>query len=199
MNAWCPSCQSLERDRLLWMFLEKKTDLHQKPVRLLHIAPERLFFNRFKNAKNIDYHPVDKFPNAYPAGTKYLDILETGLGDNTYDVIICNHVFQYIEDDRKAMRELFRILKPGGWAILQVPIDRSLQTTYEDFTITDPRERAIAFGLAEHVRFYGPDYAKRLQEAGFSVREENYSESFSDDEIFRYGFWKGDPIYICSK
>jgi len=198
-NSWCPKCQSLERDRLLWMYLENKTNIYRQPVRFLHIAPERVFFNHFKKQSNINYFPADKFPNAYPPGTRYIDVLNIEMPDNIFDVVICNHVFQYIQDDKKAMKELFRVLKPGGWAILQVPINRKLSTTYEDFGITDPKEREKAFGLAEHVRFYGLDYADRLRETGFQVIVDNYTDSFSEDEIFRYGFWAGDSIYFCRK
>ena len=198
-NAWCLKCQSLERDRLLWMYLENKTNIYREPVKFLHIAPERVFYNHFKKQPNINYFPADKFPNAYPAGTRYIDILNIEMPDNVFDVVICNHVFQYIEEDEKAMKELFRVLKPGGWAILQVPINRKLSTTFEDNSITDPKEREKAFGLAEHVRFYGLDYVERLRASGFQVIVDDYSATFSDDEVFRYGFWVGDAIYFCSK
>lgn len=198
-NAWCPNCQSLERDRLLWMYLENKTNLYELPLKLLHVAPEIIFFNRFSKAPNLEYHPVDIFPHLCPPGTKYMDILNNDVADNSYDVIICNHVFQYIEPDRKAMQELFRIMKPGGWAIMQVPIDKSRKVTYEDPTITDPIEREKAFGLKEHVRYYALDYADRLAEQGFLVKVDNYTDHFTDEEIFRYGFYKDDPIFFCRK
>lgn len=198
-NAWCPKCESLERHRLLWKFFEEKTDLYSKPLRLLHVAPETVFFNKFKQNKNIDYFPVDIFPHLYPKGTTYLDILKHEIPDHTFDVIICNHVFQYIEDDRLAMKNLYNLMKPGGWGIMQVPINTSRTTTYEDDSITDPLEREKAFGLKEHVRYYSYDYADRLREAGFYVKEEDYSAQFSEAEIHKYGFWKGDAIYFVTK
>jgi SAM-dependent methyltransferase len=198
-NAWCPACESLERHRLLWMYFENKTNLFSRPVRLLHIAPEIIFFNHFKKQGNIDYYPADKFNNMYPAGTKYIDILQTGMPDESFDAIICNHVFQYIEEDRKAMMELYRLLKKGGWAIMQVPVNRELPRTHEDPSITDPLEREKVFGLKEHVRFYGPDYADRLRESGFDVKVDDYTADFSDTDNFKYGFWKGDAVYYCTK
>lgn len=198
-NAWCPKCESLERHRLLWMYFEKNTDLYRKPLRLLHIAPETIFFKHFKRQQNIEYYPADKFNMVYPAGTKYIDILNIELPHEHFDVIICNHVFQYIDEDRKAMRELYRVLKKGGWAIMQVPIDKSLTKTYEDPSITDPKEREKAFGLEEHVRYYAMDYIDRLEEAGFDVRVDDYTAAFTNAEIFKYGFWKGDAIFYCTK
>jgi len=198
-NAWCPKCESLERHRILWKFLEEKTNFYTAKLKVLHIAPETVFFRSIKKRKNIDYYPADKFPNVYPKGTHYIDILDTKFGNNTFDAIICNHVFQYIDDDRKAMAELYRVLKPGGWAIMQVPINKKLSKTYEDPNITDPKEREKEFGLAEHVRFYGPDYIDRLREVGFKVTVDDYSARFSDEEISHYGFWKGDAIYYCKK
>ncbi len=198
-NAWCPKCESLERHRLLSMYFKNETDIYNKSLRVLHIAPENAFVYRFKAQENLEYNPVDVYPHLYPKGTKYLDILNTDLPDNTYDVIICNHVFQYIQEDRKAMKELHRIMKPGGWGIMQVPYDKQREITYEDASITDPREREKAFGLKEHVRFYGLDYGDRLREAGFDVTVEDYTARFSNEENLKYGFWKGDPIFICTK
>ncbi len=198
-NAWCPKCESLERHRLLSMYLKNKTDIYQKQLKVLHVAPEVAFFDHLNSRKNLQYNPVDVYAHLYPKGTKYLDILNTNLPDDSYDVIICNHVFQYIEDDRKAMRELYRIMKPGGWAIMQVPYDKSRKVTYEDSSITDPLERVKAFGLKEHVRSYGLDYADRLRETGFHVKVDDYTSEFTDEDIFKYGFWKGDPVFLCTK
>jgi SAM-dependent methyltransferase len=198
-NAWCPKCESLERHRLLWKFLEDKTNFYTANLKVLHVAPETVFFKFISKQKNIDYYPADKFPTVYPRGTHFIDLLNINFGDNTFDAIICNHVFQYIEEDRKAMAELYRVLKPGGWAILQVPIDKKLSRTYEDDSITDPKEREREFGLAEHVRFYGLDYINRLSEVGFKVIVDDFCEEFSEADINRYGFWRGDAIYFCTK
>ena|SRR2546423_2577835 len=198
-NAWCPKCESLERHRILWKFLETKTDLYTARLKLLHVAPETIFFKSIGKRDNIDYYPADKFPSVYPQGTHFIDLLDINFEDNTFDAVICNHVFQYIEEDRKAMAELYRVMKPGAWSIMQVPINKDLPCTYEDPSITDPKEREREFGLAEHVRFYGTDYADRLREAGFFVSVCDFCEEFTEAEINRYGFWKGDAIYYCTK
>lgn len=198
-NSWCLKCQSLERDRLLWMYYENKTTLYKQPTKLLHIAPEIIFFRHFKKQKNIDYYPADLYPQVYPKGTQYFNLLQPTFPDNTFDAIICNHVFQYIEEDAKAMSNVYKLLKPGGWAILQVPLNKELTVTYEDSTIIDPLEREKAFGLKEHVRFYGLDYADKLKEAGFTVKIDDYTAEFSDADNYKYGFWQGDAIYYCTK
>jgi SAM-dependent methyltransferase len=198
-NAWCPNCQGLERHRLLWMYFENKTNIYKQPLKVLHIAPEDIFFNHFSKQKNIDYHPVDIYPHLYPRGTKYFDLLNPETNIGTFDVIICNHVFQYIEDDKKAMANIYALMKPGGWGIMQVPINGKNPKTYEDPSITDPMERLKAFGLKEHVRYYGLDYADRLRSAGFTVKADDYTAEFTDAENYKYGFWKGDAVYYCSK
>jgi SAM-dependent methyltransferase len=198
-NRICLQCDSLERHRLLWMFLEKRTDLFTTPCRLLHVAPEKVFFNKFKRTASIDYYPADLFPRDYPAGTKLLDLLDPGIPVHSFDVIICNHVFQYIVEDRKAIKNVYHMLKPGGWAILQVPIDISREESLEDYAITNPRDRERVYGLSEHVRWYGRDYASRLQEAGFQVEMLDFIGEFSQEETARYGFWKGEKIFYCKK
>lgn len=166
---------------------------------MLHVAPEHAFFDLFKKSKNIDYHPVDIFPHLYPKGTAYLNILDNTVADNTYDVIICNHVFQYIEDDRKAMSEIYRMMKPGGWAIVQVPLNKTLGKTFEDSSIVDPNERERLFGLKEHYRFYSLDYKDRLESVGFEVNVIDYTGKFTDEENRRFGFYKGDDVYMAVK
>ncbi len=198
-NAWCPKCESLERHRLLWMYFENRTNLYKSPLKVLHIAPETVFFHLFRKQKNIDYHPGDIYPHLYPKGTVYFDLLNHDLPDNSFDVIICNHVFQYIEDDKKAMQNIYKLMKKGGWGIMQVPIDTTRSVTYEDNSITDPLEREKAFGLKEHVRYYSYDYADKLRNAGFNVTVDDYTAQFTEQEIYKYGFWKGDAVYYCTK
>jgi len=198
-NAWCPECQGLERHRLLWMYFENKTNIYTDQLKVLHIAPEDIFFHHFKKQKNIDYYPVDIYPHLYPKGTNYFDLLNPAADAGMYDVIICNHVFQYIEDDKKAMENIYKLMKPGGWGIMQVPINGQTAVTYEDPSITDPMERLKAFGLKEHVRYYGLDYADRLRNIGFNVTVDDYTAEFSDEENYKYGFWKGDAVYYCTK
>lgn len=198
-NRICLQCDSLERDRLLWMFLEMETDLFTQTCKLLHVAPERVFFNRFMSIGSIDYFPVDKCPRKYPSGTKRLDLLRHSMPDHFFDVIICNHVFQYIIEDRQAIKSVYDMLKPGGWAILQVPMDWAREVSYEDYTIRSPQERERVYGLSEHVRWYGRDYASRLEEAGFRVKMHDFIDAFSPEERKKYGFWEGEKIFYCAK
>ena len=119
--------------------------------------------------------------------------------NETFDVIICNHVLEHIENDKLAMSELHRVMKKDGWGIFQVPLEYSFATTYEDFTITDPLEREKAFRQKDHVRIYGRDYKDRLTSAGFKVKEDDYVKSLSNQEIKKYRLAPDDLIYFCSK
>lgn len=204
-NALCPACGSLERHRLHWHFMAGKTNLLNGTdrLRILHVAPEAVFYNKFNSNPLFDYVPCAKFGKGYidkyPAKTLNVDITNIQFEDNSFDVIYCSHVLEHVPEDVKAMKEFYRVLKPGGWAMLQVPIDKNRITTYEDFSITDPKERKKAFGQYDHVRVYGLDYAERLQHGGFTVNQMNYTCEFTDKEIFYNGFQKGEDIFICTK
>ena len=202
-NALCINCLSLERHRLIWLYLKNETDLfeHNNTVKLLHVSPESCFFTKFKKNPRIIYYPVDKFEEGYkyPKGTKNMDITSINKDSNFFDVIICNHVFEHIVDDLKAMSEIYRVLKNKGWAILQVPIDENLEITYEDDKISTPKEREKAFGQVDHVRQYGKDYKKRLEVVGFKVYESQYTDTFSQADKFRFGLPKNRTIYLCRK
>jgi SAM-dependent methyltransferase len=195
-NRLCPSCLSLERHRLLWLYLKRETDFFDEPYKMLHIAPEQPFLKRFKNLTNLQYITGDI---ESPIADVKMDIREMPFEDNSFDIIFCNHVLEHIDDDAKAMRELLRVLRPGAWAVLQVPIDRSRPTTYEDFSITNPKEREKHFGQYDHLRVYGADYKDRLIAAGFEVIEDDFVNDFSDDEIERYRLDKSELIYHCYK
>jgi len=204
-NAMCYKCGSLERHRLLWMFFNEKTDLFKsnQKIRLLHFAPEKMFYDIFSTNKNIEYYPCDLFPENYAyegnVKIKKADITDIPFEENYFDVIICNHVLEHIPDDALAMSELYRVLKKKGWAILQVPIDYNRETTYEDFSITTKEGREKAFGQNDHVRQYGRDYKDRLKKAGFIVNEDNFVKSFSSEDLFRYGLQPSELIYYCEK
>lgn len=204
-NAKCYNCESLERHRLLWKYFNERTDLFnkEKKIRLLHFAPEKVFYDTFSVKENIDYYPCDISPESYAYGGKvkviHADITEIPFEDNYFDVIICNHVLEHIPDDGLAMTELYRVLKKDGWAILQVPIDYKREVTYEDFSITSPEDREKAFGQNDHVRWYGQDYKDRLRKAGFIVKEDDFVKSFTAEDIFRYGFMQSELIYFCKK
>jgi SAM-dependent methyltransferase len=200
-NALCPRCGSLERTRLYWKYLQSKSDFFRKPKRVLHVAPERILFEKFSAAANLTYVPVDKFESGYryPAGTRNVDVTDMRFPDDYFDFVLCSHVLEHVPDDRKAMRELFRVLKPNGFAILQVPWDRNRESTYEDLTITDPHERVKAFGQQDHVRIYGRDYVKRLEDAGFRVAIERPADELSPLQRFRYGFRESEVLFVGHK
>jgi len=194
-NRLCPSCLSLERHRLLWMYLHNKTDFFNTKLDVLHIAPEQPFIKRFKKIQQLNYTSADL---ESPIADIKTDIRDMNVfNDKEFDVIICNHVMEHIEEEQVALKELLRVLKPGGWAILQVPIDYSSESTFEDNSITDKRERERIFGQYDHVRVYGKDYPERLRKAGFEVIEDDYVHSFSEEEIDKYRLHKNEIIYLC--
>jgi len=195
-NRLCPSCLSLERHRLIWLYLKEKTNFFTDKLDVLHIAPEQPFYKRFEKLKNLNYITADL---ESPIAKVKMDIKEMPFEDNSFDVLLCNHVLEHIDDELKATKEIYRVLKPGGWAILQVPLDSSLETTYEDINITDPKEREKHFGQYDHIRLYGRDYAQRLEKSGLKVTTDDFVKKFSDDEVERYRFDKDEMIYFCEK
>ena len=194
-NACCPRCGSLERHRLLWLYLQEKTGFFTQQLRVLHVAPESIFQETFKRLPNLHYISADI---ASPLAMVKMDITDIHFPDNTFDVILCSHVLEHIPDDRLAIRELFRVLKPGGWAILQVPIDMKRETTYEDPSITTAEGRKKHFGQEDHVRWYGNDFTQRLREGGFETEESNFSRQFDANTIAKYGLIH-DSIFIGKK
>ncbi len=195
-NALCPSCFSLERHRLLWLYLKEKTNFFTDKLKVLHIAPEQCYYKRFKALPNLDYTTGDLVS---PIADVHFDIQEIPFEDNTFDVVICNHVLEHVDDDMKAMKEFYRILKSKGFAILQVPQDYSLQKTYEDPSITDPDEREKHFLQKDHVRLYGLDYADRLTTAGFQVKKDLFVKELPVDVINKYKLPKEEIIYFNKK
>ena len=195
-NALSPSTYSLERHRMLWLYLKNETDIFTKKIRLLHFAPEPAFHKIFKNCNNISYDTIDL--NSPLAEIK-ADICDLPIENDTYDYILCNHVLEHIDNDIKAMRELYRVLKKGGIGIFQIPIDVERKNTFEDPSITSPKQRNKIFGQYDHVRIYGMDYFDRLKSVGFSVDQIYYAKKLSEEEIFRYCLSKNEIIPVCKK
>jgi SAM-dependent methyltransferase len=195
-NVLSPSTLSLERHRLLWLYLKNETDFFTTEKKILHFAPEQAFYKRFRNMKHLDYTTTDL--NSPLADVK-ADICNLPFANNEYDIIFCNHVLEHIPDDTKAMQELYRVLKPKGMAILQIPQDLSRETTFEDDSITDKKERAKIFGQYDHVRVYGRDYFDKLRSIGFKVDEVDYTASLSEEDITKYCLAKGEIIPVCFK
>lgn len=196
VNRLCPKCLSLERHRLLWLYLKERTDFFKAELKVLHIAPEQAFYKRFRQLANLDYTTGDLVS---PIADIKFDIQNIPIADETYDVVICNHVLEHIDDEHKALTEVYRILKKGGWAILQVPIDYNREKTYEDKTITSPKEREKHFGQYDHVRFHGLDYPVRLEKAGFDVIQDSYIKEFDPEKIEYYRLPEREIIYKCCK
>ena len=164
---------------------------------MLHIAPELCFINRFEALENLEYITADI---ESPLARVKMDIHDIPFEENSFDVIFCNHVLEHVEDDIKALKEMKRVLKPGGWAILQIPFFYPLpKTTLEDKSITNPKELEKVFGQADHVRMYGEDYAKRLESAGFTIIEEKLVDELPKNEVIRFALPKKETIFKAIK
>lgn len=197
-NALCPHCLSLERHRLLWLYLERETDLLTRHPQTLHIAPEVCIMRHLK--RHFAACP-DRYVTAdleSPLAELHFDVQQIPLADTSFDVVICNHLLEHVADDRRALGELHRILRPGGWGIILSPVEPDYEATYEDDTITDPDERTRIFGQYDHRRIYGADYADRLRSAGFEAADIDYAAALTDEERSRHAL-PADHIYVVYK
>lgn len=195
-NALCPKCLSLERHRLVWLYLKEKTSFFEKPMKVLHIAPEQCFEERFKKLSNLDYVTADL---ESPLADYKCDVQNMPFHDNEFDIVICNHVLEHVDDDKRAMQEIFRVMKPEAFAILLVPMDFNLKKTYEDPTITSPKERAKHFRQYDHKRLYGIDFPDRLKEVGFIIPKKNYLDEVKEDIHIRYALPANEFMYGYAK
>ncbi|MCH8545296.1 MAG: methyltransferase domain-containing protein [Cryomorphaceae bacterium] len=195
-NVLAPGSLSLERHRLLWLYLKRHTDFFTAEKSMLHVAPEQCFYKRFRNMKNLNYVTADI---ESPLADLKFDLHDIPLPDNTYDVIFCHHVLEHVDDDIRCMQELRRVLKPGGMAIMQVPQDINRAETFSDSSITDVQERIRLFGQYDHVRVYGLDYPQRLESAGFKVDTYFFEKDLSQEDIDRYRLMPGERLYTCTK
>lgn len=195
-NALCPGTLSLERHRLLWLYLDRETNFLSSNLKVLHVAPEQVFYKKFKKLKNWEYLTFDL--NSPIADIKG-DLTSTNFKDESFDLIICNHVLEHIEDDKSALDEMYRILKYNGISILQVPINVKRENTFEDLSIKSKIQREKYFGQYDHVREYGLDFKDRVEQAGFKVEMINYSKKISQDLVIKYGLMKDDLIPIGKK
>ena len=192
-NALCPNCLSLERHRLMWLFLKEKTPFFNNSLHVLHIAPEACFINRFEKIHGDHYITADI---ESPLAKVKMDIHQIPFEQNTFDVVLCNHVLEHVNDDIKAMREIHRVLKPKGFAILQVPFFNPVpEVTFEDATITNKQEREKIFGQDDHVRKYGRDYPQRIKRAGLTPMEDPYVNNLEESIRKKFGLVKGEIIY----
>jgi len=187
-NVLCPYDLTLERHRLMWLYLKKESNFFTaEGLKVLHIAPEQCFLPLFKKQSNLAYLTGDL---ESPIADIHFDLHEIPLEDNRFDVVFCNHVMEHV---------IYRVMNNGGWAIMQVPQDFNRTETYEDASITSPEDREKHFWQKDHVRLFGKDYPQWLEKAGFKVTEFNLNNHFSNEEIERYRLMKGEVLYIAHK
>lgn len=192
-NALCPNCLSLERHRLIWLYLEQRTDFFSAPADVLHIAPEPCFIPRFEQLHQARYITADI---ESPLARVKMDIHAIPFPDESFDVVLCNHVLEHVTDDLQALREIRRVLKPGGYAILQVPFFHPIpDKTFADPAITSATEREKIFGQNDHVRRYGKDYNERIEQAGLRAVEEPFVNELNDETRKRFGLVKGEILH----
>ena len=200
-NALCPNCLSLERHRLLWLWLLRESDIGRGAMalpRLLHIAPEVALMRKFRKMYAREKERYVTADLESPLADMHFDVQEIPIEDGAFDCVICNHIMEHVEDDRKALKEIYRILRRGGWGVILSPVELEREKTFEDDTITDREERTRIFGQYDHRRIYGRDYTERLQEAGFEVYDIPYKEAFTAAEQQRYALCD-DHLYIVRK
>ncbi len=195
-NALCTNCLSLERHRLIYLFLKRKTTLFKNKIDLLHIAPEECLIKKLKKNKNINYTSADL---ESPLADVKMDIHKMPFVNNSFDFVLCNHVLEHVENDLKALEEIKRVLRKGGKGIVQVPFYYPIpEETKEDKKIISKREREITYGQSDHVRKYGKDYKKRLESSGFKVTVSLPSEFLTKSEIELYSISESEEIYLIN-
>ncbi|HEY5919831.1 MAG TPA: class I SAM-dependent methyltransferase [Chryseolinea sp.] len=196
-NALCPNCLSLERHRLIWLYLKERTSFFSEKQRVLHIAPEACFIPRFERIHGNDYVTADI---ESPLAKVKMDIHNIPFDQNSFDVVLCNHVLEHVTDDIRAINEIQRVLKPGGFAILQVPFFSPVpDKTFEDLSITDKREREKMFGQDDHVRKYGKDYPLRIGKGGLAPFEDTFASELLESVQKKFGLVKEEVIYGGTK
>ena len=199
-NRMCPNCFSLERHRLLYLYLKNETQLFTNKYDILHFAPEKCLYEVLLKNKNLDYQTADlmtEFIKMIEVKPKHImSVTDIKFPDNSFDFIICNHVLEHVPDDLKALSELYRVLKKNGVAMLQVPVNYENAATLEDLTLNKDQRRKY-YGSPDHLRFYGyEDYVSRLKNAGFCVNQSKYVLNL---DIEKYLLDKKEIIYICQK
>jgi SAM-dependent methyltransferase len=192
-EAQCPVCGALERHRAAWLFFQRHPDLFAQARRILHVAPEPQV-SRFLRRSGADYLSIDLDPGN---AMRRMDVTDLELPDGSFDAIYCSHVLEHVPDDHRALAEFRRILRVGGWVVIQVPIKGAV--TVEDPSIVDPCERRRLFGQSDHVRIYGRDIERRLKAAGFFVTVDWPAARLRAADVSHFGLDPGDAIHLCRK
>ena len=196
-NVLCPYDLTLERHRLMWLYLKDESNFFTAPqLNVLHIAPEQCFIHKFRRQSNLNYLTGDL---ESPIADIHFDLHEIPLEDNRFDVVFCNHVMEHVKDPLQCMREIYRVMKPGGWAIMQVPQDMSREITYEDESIVTPEDREKHFWQKDHVRLFGRDYPKWLEKAGFYIKEFDLNAKYDNSKIEQFRLLKNELLYVAFK
>ena len=192
----CPGCGSSARHRLIVLYLERKTNFFKDRIKALHFAPEHSLFKKFRKMKNLEYISADL--GSARAKMK-IDMTKIPFVNDFFDVVLSSHVLEHISNDYTAMKELYRIQKPKGWSIHQVPIDKTRNQTFESPNIKTPDQREKVYGHHDHKRIYGLDYPKRLEQAGFKVKCDLFARTLKNEEILRYSLSPDEVVYLCLK
>jgi len=195
-NVVCPRCGSSDKERHMYLYLKQAIARLPKRTRLLHIAPEKNLSPFLRSQANLEYLSADIDPKT---AMLQMDITKIKFPDYSFDVIVCSHVLEHVREERRAMAEFYRVLRPGGWAMLQVPYSPVLESTYEDDSIVSASERTVRCGQEDHVRIYGLDHVTRLQNAGFEVETYSYAAEFGRQAAQRYGLILNELLFIAHK
>jgi SAM-dependent methyltransferase len=190
----CPNCRALQRHRVLWLYLVRELSILSCSYRVLHVAPERAIRRRLSSAPNLTYVTTDL---GMAEAAVHSELSRLPFEDACFDIVICSHVLEHVEQDRESMIEMHRVLAPTGQALVMVPVHPRLSETYEDPSITDPDARRRAFGHPGHVRYYGTDVTTRLEQAGFSVEPIDYVDHMPAGEAEHIRASRGELIYVC--
>jgi len=196
-NVLCPGDLTLERHRLMWLYLKDHSNFFTaEKLNVLHIAPEQCFHKKFKVQKNLNYLTADLVS---PIADMHFDLHKIPLEDNRFDVVFCNHVMEHVDDPLTCMKELYRVMKPGGWAIMQVPQDINRAETFEDPSIVTPEDREKYYWQKDHLRLFGLDYPQYLEKAGFRAEIFDKETIIGKELITRYRLMESEILYIFHK
>ena len=194
-NVVCPGCGVVERHRLLWLYLESQTTLLTNPHQLLYLAPTDVLQEKLKQYKNISYLSADL---ESPLSMQHFDIMDIPITNNSFSFIICSHILAHVKNHKKALKELYRILQPGGILILLDDYE-SRPKTLEYEEVKTPEERKIAYGQSDRWRLFGKDFLSEITSLGFKLTKSDFASSFTKEETIKYRIDKMEKIYSCKK